>query len=117
MSNRLFVYIRVLVHLLRSPGEGWSYGYDAIGSHEKVRAVCSGTGQNLLQPILDNQVEFKQMSVDTPKEELPLGPCVELVKDAFTSAGERDIYTGDIVEVAKITAKGVEVEKFELRAD
>lgn len=98
-------------------GEGWSYGYDAIGSHEKVRAVCSGTGQFLLQPILDNQVEFKQMSADAKKEPLALEPCVELVKDAFTSACERDIYTGDIVELCKITAKGVEVENFELRAD
>ena len=98
-------------------GQGWSYGYDAIGSHEKVRAVCSGTGQNLLQPVLDNQVEFRQMTADPNREELPLEPCVELVKDAFTSAGERDIYTGDFVEICRITSKGVEIEKFELRAD
>lgn len=98
-------------------GHGWSYGYDAIGSHEKVRAVCSGTGQNLLQPILDNQVEFRQMSAEAKKEELQLGPCVELVKDAFTSACERDIYTGDMVEICKVTREGVEIEKFELRAD
>eukprot|EP00178_Gracilaria_changii_P006689 TRINITY_DN216_c0_g1_i1.p1 TRINITY_DN216_c0_g1~~TRINITY_DN216_c0_g1_i1.p1 ORF type:complete len:263 (-),score=33.15 TRINITY_DN216_c0_g1_i1:2165-2953(-) len=98
-------------------GQGWSYGYDAIGSHEKVRAVCSGTGQYLLQPVLDNQVEFRQMTPDPSRKELPLEPCVELVKDAFTSAGERDIYTGDTVEICRITSKGVEVEKFELRAD
>lgn len=98
-------------------GHGWSYGYDAIGSHERVRAVCSGTGQTLLQPVLDNQVEFRQMSESAKKEELPLEPCVELVKDAFTSAGERDIYTGDTLEICKITASGIEIEKFELRAD
>eukprot|EP00177_Eucheuma_denticulatum_P001463 GFKZ01002630.1.p1 GENE.GFKZ01002630.1~~GFKZ01002630.1.p1 ORF type:complete len:270 (-),score=27.99 GFKZ01002630.1:292-1101(-) len=98
-------------------GQGWSYGYDAIGSHEKVRAVCSGTGQNLLQPVLDNQVEFKQMSAESRKEELDLQTCTELVKDAFTSACERDIYTGDIVEICKVTSSGVEIEKFELRAD
>lgn len=98
-------------------GHGWSYGYDAIGSHEKIRAVCSGTGQTLLQPVLDNQVEFRQMSDDVAKEELDLEPCVELIKDAFTSAGERDIYTGDTVEIFKVTAKGVELEKFELKKD
>ena len=98
-------------------GQGWSYGYDAIGSHEKVRAVCSGTGQYLLQPVLDNQVEFRQISEEKRPAELPLEPCVELVKDAFTSAGERDIYTGDVVEICKITKSGVEIEKFELRAD
>lgn len=98
-------------------GQGWSYGYDAIGSHEKVRAVCSGTGQSLLQPVLDNQVEFRQVSADIKTEELPMEPCVELVKDAFTSAGERDIYTGDTVEICKITSSGVEIEKFELKRD
>jgi 20S proteasome subunit beta 6 len=104
----------VLPYLL---GHGWSYGYDAIGSHEKVRAVCSGTGQTLLQPVLDNQVEFRQMSGDVDKPELDLEPCVELVKDAFTSAGERDIYTGDSVEIFKITSKGCEMEIFALKRD
>jgi 20S proteasome subunit beta 6 len=98
-------------------GHGWSYGYDAIGSHEKVRAVCSGTGQSLLQPVLDNQVEFRQTSEDVATEELLLEPCVELIKDAFTSAGERDIYTGDTVEIFKVTSSGVEMEKFQLKRD
>lgn len=102
---------------MKFKGHGWSYGYDAIGSHEKVRAVCSGTGQTLLQPVLDNQVEFKQMSDDVAKEELDLEPCVELIKDAFASAGERDIYTGDTVEIFRITSAGVELEKFELKRD
>lgn len=70
-----------------------------------------------MQPVLDNQLEFRQMAPEMKPAELLLEPCVELVKDAFTSAGERDIYTGDMVEICKITAKGVEIEKFELRAD
>ena len=99
-------------------GEGWSYGYDAIGSHERVRAVCSGTGQTLLQPVLDNQVEFRQTTEEArPKEMLELEPCLELLKDAYSSAGERDIYTGDTVEFVKITKSGAEVEKFELKMD
>lgn len=80
--------------------------------------MCSGTGQSLLQPVLDNQVEFRQTAPEAkPKDEVALGPCVELVKDAFTSAGERDIYTGDTLEIFKITKAGVEVEKFELKKD
>lgn len=99
-------------------GEGWSYGYDAIGSHERVRAVCSGTGQALLQPVLDNQVEFRQTAPGArPTKLLDMGPCLELLKDAFSSAGERDIYTGDTVEFFKITKSGVEVERFELKMD
>lgn len=101
----------------RDAGHGWSYGYDAIGSHEKVRTVCSGTGQNLLQPVLDNQVEFRQMSESASKEELSVDSAMELVKDGFTSTCERDIYTGDMVEICKITADGVEMETLELRKD
>lgn len=71
----------------------------------------------MLQPVLDNQVEFRQIADDKKPAELQLQPCIELVKDAFTSAGERDIYTGDIVEICKITKTGVEIEKFELRSD
>lgn len=97
-------------------GEGWAYGYDAIGSHEKVTAVCSGTGQTLIQPVLDNQIEFKQQW-GAPKVDLSLEATVELIRDAFTSAGERDIYTGDYVEICKITKDGVEVEKFQLKFD
>lgn len=99
-------------------GDGWCYGYDAIGSHEKVRAVCSGTGQSLLQPVLDNQVEFRQTADELkPKDGVPLDTCTELVKDSFTSAGERDIYTGDTLEIFKITKSGVEIEKFDLKKD
>jgi 20S proteasome subunit beta 6 len=117
LTVRNQMYMALPFHLFVLKGHGWSYGYDAIGSHEKVRTVCSGTGQTLLQPVLDNQVEYRQMSDEASKEDLLLGPCVELVKDAFASAGERDIYTGDTVEIFKITMKGVEIEKFELRRD
>lgn len=68
--------------------------------------------------MLDNQVEFRQTAPEAkPKEELTLDPCLDLVKDAFTSACERDIYTGDTLELFKITKTGVEVEKFELKKD
>lgn len=97
-------------------GEGWAYGYDAIGSHERVKVVCTGTGQTLIQPVLDNQVDFKQQ-LGVPKTDLSLEQTVELVKDCFSSAGERDIYTGDFVEICKITKDGTEVEEFELKFD
>ncbi|KAA8494675.1 Proteasome subunit beta type-1 [Porphyridium purpureum] len=74
-------------------GEGFCYGYDAIGSHEKVKVVCTGSSQSLIQPVLDNQVDGKQMYDGQPVAELSLEQTVELVKDCFSSAGERDIYT------------------------
>ena len=39
------------------------------------------------------------------------------VKDVFISCGERDIYTGDQVEIAVITKDGIETIMFDLKAD
>jgi 20S proteasome subunit beta 6 len=36
-----------------SDGSGAVYVYDAIGSFERVAVGCSGTGRELLQPVLD----------------------------------------------------------------
>lgn len=50
--------------------------------------------------------------IDLSQEEV-----VRLVKDTLTSAGERDIYTGDFVDIAIITKEGITWEKFELKLD
>jgi 20S proteasome subunit beta 6 len=42
---------------------------------------------------------------------------VDLIKDAFTSAGERDIFTGDSVDIYVITTAGVAHENFALKKD
>ena len=42
---------------------------------------------------------------------------IRIVKDAFTSATERDIYTGDYLEIFVITAQGVTKETIELKKD
>mmetsp|Transcript_5743 Transcript_5743/g.10138 ORF Transcript_5743/g.10138 Transcript_5743/m.10138 type:complete len:270 (-) Transcript_5743:277-1086(-) len=103
---------------LDESGHGYVYGYDAIGSHEKVNVVCTGSSQSLIQPVLDNQVDGKQLQPGAPQmNPLSLQQTVDLVKDCFSSAGERDIYTGDYVEICKITSSGVEIELFDLKKD
>jgi len=37
--------------------------------------------------------------------------------DAFTAATERDIYTGDYLDVFTITKDGVSTKRFELKKD
>ena len=42
---------------------------------------------------------------------------VAMIKDVYTSAAERDIYTGDGVVINVITRDGVFSEHFKLRRD
>lgn len=85
-------------------GRGAIYTYDAVGSYERVGFGCQGSGKDLIQPVLDNQLKAASPLV-LPEQNwlgnLPLEKAVDLVKDAFVSAGERDIYTvsGGSVEV------------------
>ena len=48
---------------------------------------------------------------------LPQDQVVRIVKDAFTSATERDIYTGDYLEIFVVTKSGVTKEKMDLKKD
>lgn len=96
-------------------GKGAVYGYDAIGSFERIPYGVTGSASALATSILDNQVEFKTHLAN--KRELRLDEMLELVKDVYTSCAERDIYTGDSVDIAIITAEGIKVENFPLRKD
>ena len=128
-------------------GVGCIYSYDPVGNYERVRVNVTGSGESLIQPLLDNQFE-RQHQQSAPKPpplsvDLSLEDTVDLVKvcaavgaralpgccsiliaryrcrlqDAFTSAGERDIRTGDVCEIAVITKDGVKIENFPLSVD
>jgi len=96
-------------------GKGAVYGYDAIGSFERIPFGVTGSASALATSILDNQVEFKTQRKNF--KDLNLEEMLDLVKDVYTSCGERDIYTGDSVDIAIITAEGIKVERFELKKD
>ena len=100
---------------LDQDGKGAVYGYDAIGSFERIPYGVTGSASALITSILDNQYEHK--TALKMKRELSLEETLDLVKDVYTSAGERDIYTGDTVNIAIITKDGVKVENFELKKD
>lgn len=105
---------------LAPDGKGAVYTYDGIGSHERVGYSCQGSGSNLIQPVLDNQLAAESKLALPPREwitALPLDRAVDLVKNAFVSAGERDIYTGDAVEILVITKEGVKHELLQLKKD
>eukprot|EP00698_Gefionella_okellyi_P024984 TRINITY_DN8_c0_g1_i1.p1 TRINITY_DN8_c0_g1~~TRINITY_DN8_c0_g1_i1.p1 ORF type:complete len:244 (-),score=61.74 TRINITY_DN8_c0_g1_i1:65-796(-) len=99
-------------------GRGCVYSYDAIGSHERCTYAASGSGSILVQPSLDSQVGFKHRKLDS--KEIPLlsqSEAIALVKDVFSSATERDIYTGDQLELWVITKTGAERQLVQLRKD
>lgn len=101
-------------------GRGAIYSYDAIGSFERVGYGCQGSGKDLIQPVLDEQLKAGHPLALPPQpwlSSLELDVAVDLVKDAFVSAGERDIYTGDEVEVYIMTKDGVRMETLQLKKD
>jgi len=108
-------------------GQGCIFTYDAIGSYERTFYSAQGSGQSLTMPLLDNQVGLHNQTNKVPPSQLPghvpiredleAEDVLDLMKDAFTNAGERDIYTGDHVEFSIITATGTRTERFELKRD
>jgi 20S proteasome subunit beta 6 len=114
--KRFFPYYTFnVVAGIDSNGVGAVYGYDAIGSFERLPYCVNGSGTQLITPILDNQVGFK--THPSNMKDLSLQECIDLVKDVMTCAGERDMYTGDSVNICIITKEGIKEEIFQLKKD
>jgi len=115
-GRRFFPYYTFnIVAGVDEDGAGMVYGYDAIGSYDSVKVVAQGAGQRYIIPLLDNLIDRKnRLDKDYT---LTLPDAVDVVKEAFITAGERDIYVGDAVEIFVITSAGITEERFELKKD
>ncbi|KAJ2793884.1 Proteasome subunit beta type-6 [Coemansia helicoidea] len=123
LSNTLYsrrmlpYYVFPVLAGLDAEGKGAAYSYDAVGNMLRVTAVCMGSASALIQPFLDNQVAFKNQRVPDPDRLLSREEARKIAIDAFTSATERDIYTGDYLEIFVVDAQGVHKETRELKHD
>lgn len=98
-----------------STGKGAVYGYDAIGSFKRDDYGAMGSGQKFVVPILDNLIGHKNRH--DQKRKLTCEEAVAIMKDTFIVCAERDIYTGDSVEIKIIKKSGTTIETFQLKKD
>merc|ERR1712150_274611 len=109
-------YVYNIIGGIDEEGKGCVYSFDPVGSYEREVFRAGGSASSLLQPLLDNQIGFKNQEGVTATP-LDKDTTIGLVKDIFTSAAERDIYTGDAVDIQVITKSGIENHRFPLRRD
>lgn len=115
-GRRFFPYYAFnVVAGLDKEGNGKVFTYDAVGSYEEVKYAAQGAGQKLIIPLLDNLVGHRTRTDAAP--ELTPEEAVRVIKEAFITAGERDIYTGDAVEIVVMTSAGIQKEVFDLKED
>lgn len=100
---------------LTREGEGIIYGYDAIGSYSTLTYGVQGSGTEMAAPLLDNQfVGHNHMEKKLAQNEQDVE---EAAKDIMNSIAERDIYTGDNVELVMIKATGISTVRHAIRRD
>jgi len=109
-------YVSNVVAGLDEDGNGCVYSYDPVGHCEKSDFHAGGSSGALLQPLLDNQIGYKNLAIK-PTDPLTIEKAVRIVKDVFLSAAERDIYTGDGIKLQVITNDGIKEDNFPLRKD
>ncbi len=120
-GHRMFPYYAfTILGGLDAEGRGAVYSFDPVGSFEREQYRAGGSGASLIQPLLDNQVGKKNIvpGVAANIASLSLDDALKMTRDAFVSAAERDIHTGDYVEIWIITKRdGVRSELYPLRRD
>uniref|UniRef100_A0A8C2SXA0 Proteasome 20S subunit beta 1 n=1 Tax=Coturnix japonica TaxID=93934 RepID=A0A8C2SXA0_COTJA len=116
-SRRFFpYYVYNIIGGLDEEGKGAVYSFDPVGSYQRDSFKAGGSASAMLQPLLDNQIGFKNMQ-NVEHVPLTLEKALQLVKDVFISAAERDVYTGDALKICVVTKDGVKEETIQLRKD
>ena len=100
---------------INTDGQGVVYGYDAIGSYDKLSYGVQGSGSELGAPILDNQFVGHNYLIKTLPDNA--AKVIDTARDIINSIAERDIYTGDGVEIVTIDLTGITFRREPVRRD
>ncbi|CAD6188271.1 unnamed protein product [Caenorhabditis auriculariae] len=93
-------------------GKGAVFSYDPIGCIERIAYSASGNAEPMIIPFLDCQIGHVTLSDEAEKPPLTLERATSLMKDAFRSAAEREITTGDKIHLIIAEAGKPIVQKF-----
>jgi len=93
------------------------YGYDAIGSFEGKLSGQVGSGMTMISPMLDYMSKRQHDQDFKDKTTMSLDEAKNIIKSAMNSVTERDIETGDYLELFIITSEGTKKELLPLRKD
>jgi 20S proteasome subunit beta 6 len=117
-GRRFFPYYTFnIIAGIDDSGNGVCYSYDAVGCTEPLNYGTTGTASSFIEPLMDCLIRRGNMVGQVPAE-LTKDDALLMLKSAFTSAAERDIFTGDSVRFFILTPGGkVETEVLELRKD
>ncbi|TBT99397.1 subunit beta of proteasome [Hamiltosporidium magnivora] len=92
------------------------YSYDPVGSYQECSCRCNGSGAGMIQPLLDSLISKKNWNNCTIQD-LNDEDGLKLVQKAFEAASERDVKTGDFLEVYIIKEGEIQKSVFPLRKD
>ena len=113
-SRRFFpFYVMVSVCGIDEQGRGRLFSYDEIGTIEDVKYNANGSGTIMAMPILDHY--FGSIRHNTEPYKNPTrDEASNLLREIICSVAERDIETGDSVQIAFLDAKGLTITDYPL---
>ncbi len=98
-SRRFFpFYAFNILAGVKEDGTFACYGYDAVGSYDEQPYGAQGSGNELITPVLDNIIN-RNPNI-TEKE------AINLVLETMNGTSNRDIFTGDKVEIHVLHSDG-----------
>ena len=104
--NRFFpLYTGVVMAGIDEAGKGCVFSYDPVGCIERLAYSTSGSAMPTLEPFFDAQIGWMTQDASVaPAPQLTIERAVAIMKDAFRMATEREIATGDKLQLVIIKA-------------